>query len=83
MVNGPEYAWVVVATLAKVLAPLKYGMLPTTAAEEVERPPNEMALVERMRGQEKVRALSLPLRVVCKSVPLRESVPKYALVEEA
>lgn len=28
----------VVATLAKVFAPEKYGMLPTTAAEEVERP---------------------------------------------
>src|SRR3989338_9131588 len=30
---------VVVATFAKVLAPLKYGMLPTTAAVVVERPP--------------------------------------------
>src|ERR1019366_4447561 len=33
---------VVVATLAKVLTPLKYGMLPMTAAVEVESPPNEM-----------------------------------------
>ena len=42
MVKGPEKACVVVATLANVLTPLKYGMLPTVAAVEVERPPNEM-----------------------------------------
>ena len=29
-----------VATLANVFTPLKYGMLPITAAVEVERPPN-------------------------------------------
>ena len=34
-----------VATLAKVFAPEKYGMLPMTAADEVERPLNEMAPV--------------------------------------
>ena len=42
IVKGPEKACVVVATFANVLTPLKYGMLPTTAAVEVESPPNEM-----------------------------------------
>src|SRR5450631_3110509 len=42
MVKGPEKLWLVVATLAKVLTPLKYARLPCTAAVEVERPPKEM-----------------------------------------
>ncbi len=33
----------VVPTFANVLAPEKYGMLPTTAGEEVPRPRNENA----------------------------------------
>src|ERR1039457_5879239 len=39
--KGPLKAREVVATLAKVLTPEKYGMLPCTAAVEVERPPKE------------------------------------------
>ena len=63
----PEYArprpsvGVVVATFANVLAPLKYGMLPMTAAVEVERPPNEMTGVvppEEMMGQVPVTAVT-------------------------
>lgn len=38
IVNGPENEWVVVATFANILTPEKYGILPTTAAVEVERP---------------------------------------------
>ena len=41
----PEHEAVVVATLAKVLGPEKYGMLPMTADDDVERPLNEMAPV--------------------------------------
>ena len=40
--NGPVMDSEEVATLAKVLTPLKYGMLPIVAAVDVERPPNEM-----------------------------------------
>ena len=42
-VKGPLIVKVEVATFAKVLALEKYGMLPTTAAVEVERPPKEIA----------------------------------------
>ena len=35
----PAQVTEVVATLANVFIPEKYGMLPKTAAEEVERPP--------------------------------------------
>src|SRR3989344_6516072 len=44
----------VVATFAKVFTPEKYGMLPTTAAVEVERPSKvRLGVVppEEMRGQ--------------------------------
>lgn len=56
--NGPENVTVEVATLANVLAPLKYGMLPTTAAVEVERPLKEIAFVVLTRGHEKVSGFS-------------------------
>ena len=56
--ESPEHVTDEVATFANVLAPEKYGMLPTTAADVVERPPNDMALVERIRGKLKVRAFS-------------------------
>ena len=36
------------ATLAKVLAPEKYGMLPMTADDEVERPFHENAPVPEL-----------------------------------
>ena len=55
-----------VATLAKVFTPLKYGMLPMTASLEVERPPNDMALVARVRGKLNVRAFSYVLVSVYK-----------------
>jgi hypothetical protein len=50
-----------------------------TAAVEVESPPYEMVLVERMSGQVKVRALSLLLKVV-QSVAVRR--PRTAVVAE-
>jgi hypothetical protein len=43
-----------VATLAKVLALEKYGMLPTTAAVEVERPLNVNAPVDELYASGKV-----------------------------
>ncbi len=54
----PEQVTDVVATFAKVFTPEKYGMLPMTAVVEVERPLNEIALVERTRGKLKVRGFS-------------------------
>ena len=72
-----------VATLANVLAPEKYGMLPMTAADVVESPLNPRVAPERVIGQVVEMVACLPLRVDCKSVPLSESVPKYALVEDA
>jgi hypothetical protein len=73
-----------VATLPKVLTPVKYGMLPMTAADEVESPLNPMTVpVESVMGQVAEMVPCLPLSVVCRSVPLRESVPMYALVDEA
>ena len=65
----PEYArprprvGVVVATFANVLAPLKYGMLPMTAAVDVERPPKVRFGVEppeEMIGQVPVTAVTPP-----------------------
>ena len=53
--KGPLKARVVVATLAKVFAPLKYGRFPITAGVEVERPTKERALAERASGKETVR----------------------------
>ena len=44
-----------VATLANVLGPEKYERLPTTAADEVERPPKERALPVRAIGKETER----------------------------
>jgi hypothetical protein len=53
-VNGPETAKVEVPTLAKVLGPEKYGMLPCTAAVEVERPVKVKAPVEELYASGKV-----------------------------
>src|SRR3989338_2331090 len=52
---------VVVATFAKVFTPEKYGMLPTTAAVDVESPPKvRLGVVppEEMRGQVPVTAVT-------------------------
>ena len=52
-----------VATFAKVFTPEKYGMLPITAAVEVESPPNEIAGVdpfEEIIGQVPVTAVIVP-----------------------
>ena len=58
-------------------------MLPMTAADVVERPPNPTVAPLRVIGQVVEIVPCLELRVVCKSVPLSERVPKYALVDEA
>ncbi len=50
--KGADKVRVEVATLAKVLALVKYGMLPMTALVEVPRPLNEMALAEIESGKE-------------------------------
>ena len=55
---SPEPESVVVATFANVFTPEKYGMLPTTADEEVESPPKDIALDERKSGKEKVSGFS-------------------------
>lgn len=73
----------VVATLAKVFADEKYGIFPSTAAEEVERPLKPSTAPVRVIGQVVEMAACFELRVACRSVPLSERVPKYALVEEA
>ena len=52
------------ATFANVFAPEKYGMLPTTAAVEVESPPNEIAGAvppEEIIGQVPVTAVTVPV----------------------
>ena len=55
---------VVVATLANVLAPLKYGMFPCTAAVDVLRPMNEMAEPDTDIGNVPEMELSLLLNVL-------------------
>ena len=72
-----------VATLANVLAPEKYGMLPVTAADEVESPLNPRVAPVNVIGQVVEMVACLPLSVEAKSEPLSERVPKYAEVEEA
>jgi hypothetical protein len=67
VVKGPETVRDVVATLAKVLALLKYGMLPCTAAVLVERPP-------------KVRLGVKPPEEMMGHVPVTEVTP--LLIEE-
>ena len=47
----------VVATLAKVFTPEKYGMLPTTADDDVERPVKEIALPVTEIGNVEVKAV--------------------------
>ena len=79
----PVQVMVPVATLAKVLAPLKYGMLPMTAAEDVESPLKPIVAPVRVIGQVVEMVFCLPLSDDCKSVPLSDRVPKYALVDEA
>ena len=62
-VSPPLAARVVVATFAKVFTPEKYGMFPTTAAVEVERPPKVMFGVAppvEERGQVAVTSVTEP-----------------------
>ena len=69
---------VVVATFAKVLTPLKYGMLPCTAAVEVESPPNEMTGVvppEEMIGHVPVTLETPPSPAAERQVPLMAKQP--------
>src|SRR3989338_4104725 len=73
-VNGPLKASVVVATFAKVFAPEKYGMFPTVAAVEVERPPQVrfgVAPPLEMSGQVAVTAVTPPavLEVATQAMP--------------
>ncbi len=49
--NGPEKVSEEVATFANVLTPLKYGILPVTAAVEVESPLKPTVAPERVIGQ--------------------------------
>ena len=53
-----------VATLPKVLTPVKYGMLPMTAAEEVDSPPKPTVVPERVMGQVTEMAACFPLKVL-------------------
>jgi len=52
--SSPDVESVVVPMLPKVLTPVKYGMLPMTAAEEVERPFQPRVAPESVIGQEAV-----------------------------
>lgn len=53
-----------VATLAKVLTPEKYGMLPVTAGDEVESPSKPTVAPERVIGHVTERVACLLLKVV-------------------
>src|SRR3989344_3008517 len=70
---------VVVATLAKVFTPEKYGRLPTTAWVEVESPPKESVAPVSICGQVAVRVSCFALKV-SQSVPVRH--PFTPLAEE-
>ncbi len=60
----PEQVTEVVATLAKVLLPEKYGIFPMTAALEVDNPSNESALPVNRIGNEVERTPCFPFSVV-------------------
>jgi hypothetical protein len=66
--SEPLVVMEVVATFAKVFAPEKYGMLPTTAADEVERPLKVKAPVEELYASGNVAESeedeTLPAKVV-------------------
>ena len=62
--RSPEAVRDVVATFPNVLTPVKYGMLPVTAALDVERPLNPTVAPERVIGQEAEMVACLPLNVV-------------------
>ena len=53
-----------VATLPNVLTPVKYGMLPMTAALEVDSPPKPTIEPERVMGQVTEMAACFPLKVL-------------------
>ena len=94
MVNGPTKECEVVATLAKVLTPEKYGMLPWTAAVDVERPPKErigvfppVLMIGKVPVTEETPLLMLEVATHC-GTPLFQArtwppipVPKRVLVE--
>ena len=58
IVNSAEGVNELVATLAKVFTPEKYGMFPVTAAEDVERPTKLRAFAERLSGNDTVNGFS-------------------------
>src|SRR3989344_784163 len=64
-----------VATLANVFTPEKYGMLPMTAAVEVERPLKPMVAPLRVIGQVVEIASCLAFQVVALVMRLSASVP--------
>ena len=53
-----------VATFASAFAPEKYGMLPITAADDVERPLNPRVAPESVMGQEAEIVACFPLKVL-------------------
>ena len=63
-----------VATFAKVFTPEKYGMFPTTAAVEVDRPPNESVSPERITGHVAARLVSPEMST---------EVPRVEVIEDA
>ena len=86
MVNSELGVKVVVATFAKVLAPLKYGMLPTTAAVEVERPEKEIAEPDTAIGKVPEMEPSFELKVpqsVLERRPVRVADAFWKSVEVA
>ena len=73
----------VVATFANVFTPEKYGMLPTTAAVDVDSPLNPTVTPPRVIGHVTEILFCFPFSVVCRSVPFRDIVPANRLVVEA
>ena len=58
-------------------------MFPTVACVDVPRPTNPTVAPDSVIGNVVEIVACLLFSVVCKSVPLSESVPKYPLVDDA
>ena len=71
-----------VATFAKVLAPEKYGIFPTVAALEVDRPLNPTVAPESVIGQVTEMALCLLLKISKAVFDRQPATPEEAVVQE-
>lgn len=72
---------VVVATFPNVLLPVKYGMFPMTAGDEVERPENPIVLPERVIGNVVEIVDCFPLKVVQSVEERQPNVEPFAVLQ--